>query len=235
MTTEITLIAAFVTGLLGSVHCIGMCGGIISSLSMGITPQKSQPLHYIFLYNIGRLSSYAIAGLIAANIGSASSDLFNQDAQQIGTWLSGLFMILLGLYIADWWRLLNILESMGSHVWKHIQPLGNKLLPVRTSFHALMLGALWGWLPCGMVYAMLVFALSSQNSLDGALIMLSFGLGTLPTLLLLGTAASKMKRFIRQPFVRQLAGSLILLFGIYNLTVTNVAHHNHTSHQHLQN
>jgi len=236
MMTEIPLIAAFITGLLGSVHCVGMCGGIVGSLSLGISPKtkgsSDKIIIFILAYNLGRLSSYVIAGLLVASIGQASSELFNQNAQQIGNWLSSTFMILLGLYIAGWWRLLSVLETMGSYVWRYFQPLGNKLLPVNTYPKALMLGSLWGWLPCGMVYAMLIFSLSSQDTIQGGLIMLSFGLGTLPTLMLLGTAATTMKRFIQQPIVRQLAGSIILLFGVYSLAVSNMHEHHHGgSHQ----
>ena len=216
MQTEITLIAAFATGLLGSVHCIGMCGGIVGTLSMGITKSK-HPLPFLLLYNIGRLSSYVLAGLLVASLGAASSDVFNQDTQQIGAWLSGIFMIVLGLYIAGWWQLLSVLEKAGTYVWRYIQPFGNKLLPVTSYPQSFMLGALWGWLPCGMVYAMLVFALSSQDTLQGGLIMLAFGLGTLPTLLLLGTTAAKLQKLVQAPIVRQLSGTLILLFGLYSL------------------
>jgi len=237
MSTEISLLAALITGLLGSVHCVGMCGGIIGSLSLGLEPRvkqsKVRTLSFILLYNIGRLSSYVIAGLLVARLGESSSQYFNQDTQQLGSWLSGFFMVLLGLYIAGWWKLLSTLEVAGSHLWRYIQPLGNKLMPVKTYPHAFMLGALWGWLPCGMVYAMLVFALSSQDTLQGGLIMLAFGLGTLPTLFLLGTIATTTKKFFQQPIVRQLAGTLIILFGVYSLVVPTT-HTDHANHQHSQ-
>jgi len=233
MTTEITLIAAFITGLLGSVHCIGMCGGIVGTLSMGISqlnPGKpARMFPFLLLYNTGRLTSYVLAGILVAALGEASSEAFNQDTQQIGALLSGLFMVMLGLYIAGWWQVLTVLEKAGSHLWKLLQPIGNKLLPVKNYSHAFLLGGLWGWLPCGMVYAMLVFALSSQDSLQGGLIMLAFGLGTLPTLLLLGTAATRMRKFIHKPLVRQLAGTLIILFGLYNLMAPG-AHDHHQGH-----
>lgn len=229
MQTEITLIAAFITGLLGSVHCVGMCGGIVGTLSMGIAKPK-RPLPFLLFYNIGRISSYILAGLIVAAIGASASEVLNQNTQQIGALLSGLFMIALGLYIAGWWQVLTILEKAGSYLWRYLQPYGNKLLPVTNYSHAFMLGALWGWLPCGMVYAMLVFSFSSQDILHGGLIMLAFGLGTLPTLLLLGTAATRLRGFIHQPIVRQSAGALIILFGIYSLIGPDAhAHHQHSS------
>jgi len=238
MPNEITLVAAFITGLLGSVHCVGMCGGIVGALSMGIEKTR-RTLPFLLIYNTGRLSSYFIAGLLIAAIGEASSDAFNQNTQQIGAWLSGLFMIALGLYIAGWWQFLTLFEKAGGYLWRQLQPFANKLLPVTSYPKAFVLGAIWGWLPCGMVYAMLVFALSSQDSLQGGLIMLAFGAGTLPTLVLLGTAASTLRRFMQTPIVRQFAGTLIILFGIYSLAAPG-AHDHHQqhgsseSHQHHQ-
>ena len=235
MQAEITLIAAFMTGLLGSVHCIGMCGGIVGTLSMSL-PDKvrgrtARALPYLLLYNSGRLLSYAIAGVLIAWLGQSTGELFGQDTHKIGAWLSGLFMIALGFYIAGWWQLLTVLEKAGSVLWRYIQPLGNRLLPVRNPVHAFLLGALWGWLPCGMVYAMLAFALTTQDAIQGGLLMLSFGLGTLPTLVMLGGAASTLRNFMQKPLVRQTAGTLILLFGVYSLAAPGAHdHHNHGSH-----
>ena len=232
MTDGITLIAAFMTGLIGSVHCTGMCGGIIGALTMGL-PENIRGHHwrtlpYLLLYNAGRLGSYTVAGIIVAWLGAEASGLLTQDVQQWGMWLSGLFMIALGLYISGWWQILSVLEKAGSHVWKYLQPVGQKLLPVKHPLHALGLGIIWGWLPCGMVYAMLAFALSTQDVMQGGLLMLAFGLGTLPTLIAMGSFTSKLALWVKQPLIRQLAGSLIILFGIYSLVSPGAHdHHNH--------
>lgn len=232
MTNEIGLIAAFMTGLLGSLHCVGMCGGIVGALSMGL-PEKSRNqiwrlLPYQILYNSGRILSYVIAGALIAWLGAETTSQFGQSTSSIGKWLSGLFMVALGFYIAGWWQVLSVLERAGNHVWKYLQPLGQHFLPVKNPFQAFGLGLVWGWLPCGMVYAMLAFALSSQDSTQGGLIMLAFGLGTLPMLLLMGSAASRMSGFVRKPLVRQLAGTLILLFGLYSLFAPGA--HDHNNH-----
>lgn len=232
--SDITLLAALITGLLGSVHCVGMCGGIVGSLTVELKKNNNNPLGFIFLYNLGRIISYMFAGILIASIGESSSNLFSQNAQQIGTWLSSVFMILLGLYIAGWWKLLALLETAGSHLWQYIQPFSNKLLPIKSYSQAFMLGALWGWLPCGMVYAMLVFALSSQDAVQGGLIMLAFGLGTLPTLLMLGTVSMTAKRFLQQSLIRHTAGILIILFGIYGLVETNAHEHHQGENTQIQ-
>ncbi len=230
MTNEISLIAAFITGLLGSLHCVGMCGGIVGALSMGL-PETTRSnvwklLPYQILYNSGRILSYIVAGTLIAWLGAKTTSQFGQPSISIGKWLSGLFMIALGFYIAGWWQVLGVLERAGNHVWKYLQPLGQRFLPVTNPFQAFGLGMVWGWLPCGMVYAMLAFALSSQDSVQGGLIMLAFGLGTLPMLFLMGSAASRLSSFVRKPLVRQLAGTFILLFGLYSLFAPNA--HNHS-------
>ena len=233
MTNEISLIAAFITGLLGSLHCVGMCGGIVGALSMGLSERTRgntwKILPYQVLYNSGRILSYVIAGALIAWLGAKTSSQFSLPINSIGKWLSGLFMIALGFYIAGWWKILSVLERAGNHVWKYLQPLGQRFLPVKNPLQAFGLGLVWGWLPCGMVYAMLAFALSSQDTVQGGLIMLAFGLGTLPMLFLMGSAASRMSHFVHQPLIRQLAGTLILLFGLYSI-FSPTAHADHTSH-----
>lgn len=232
MTNEISLIAAFMTGLLGSLHCVGMCGGIVGALSMGLSEKTRnntwQLLPYQLLYNSGRILSYVIAGTLIAWVGAETSSQFGQTGSSMGKWVSGLFMVALGLYISGWWQLLSILERAGNHIWKYLQPLGQRFLPVTNPFQAFGLGLVWGWLPCGMVYAMLAFALSSQDAIQGGLIMLAFGLGTLPMLFLMGSAASRLSNFVRSPLVRQTAGTLILLFGLYSIFAPGAHdHHNH--------
>lgn len=231
MTNEISLIAAFMTGLLGSLHCVGMCGGIVGALGMSLPAETRtrlwRLLPYQLLYNSGRILSYTLAGALIAWLGSETTSHFDQSGSSVGKWLSGLFMIALGFYIAGWWQLLGILERAGSHLWKYLQPLGQHFLPVNNPLQAFGLGLIWGWLPCGMVYAMLAFALSSQDIVQGARIMLAFGLGTLPMLFLMGGAASRLSDFVHRPLVRQLAGTLILLFGLYSLFAPGAHdHHN---------
>lgn len=240
MTADVTLIAAFMTGLIGSVHCTGMCGGIIGALSTGL-PENTRRhywriLPYLLLYNTGRLGSYTVAGIIAAWLGTGASSLFTDNVQQWGVWLGGLFMIALGLYISGWWQILTVLEKAGGHVWKYLQPVGQKLLPVKSPVHALGLGIIWGWLPCGLVYAMLTLALATQNAIQGGLLMLAFGLGTLPTLIAMGTFTSKLAQWVKLPLIRQLAGSIIILFGVYSLLApTAHEHHTHNSEHHSIN
>jgi hypothetical protein len=131
--------------------------------------------------------------------------------------VAGLFMVAMGLYIAGWWTGLGRLEQVGGLLWRRLEPFGRRLLPVRRPAQALALGALWGWLPCGLVYSALVWAVSSGGAAQGAALMLAFGLGTLPNLLLMGAAAGTVARLAQRPLVRQAAGGAVLLFGLWTL------------------
>jgi sulfite exporter TauE/SafE len=230
MMEEITLVSAFLVGFLGSVHCIGMCGGIIGALTLGLPgaqPQRPQVTFlYLLYYNIGRIFSYAIAGGIAGFIGSKiiHTSLL-PDGQMIGAIISSVFMIALGLYINSWWQGLIQLEKLGSKVWRFIEPACKSFLPVKHSWQALMLGVIWGWLPCGMVYAVLVWSLSAGSAIQGASLMIAFGLGTLPTLLALGAFAKWLEKVRKQAVVRKTAGLVIICFGIYGLFSGTGHHH----------
>lgn len=212
--SEISLLSAFVVGLLGGVHCAGMCGGIAGALSMGLPPAASRwPI--LIAYNIGRIASYTLAGAIMGALGFYFSGLLPvQTAQRLLLSMAGLFLILMGLYLAGWSRLLARLERAGGVLWRRIEPLGRGLLPARNPGAALLLGILWGWLPCGLVYSALVWTVSSGSALQGASLMLAFGLGTLPNLLLMGFAAAQLGRWLRQPAVRMTAGVLVMVFGV---------------------
>jgi sulfite exporter TauE/SafE len=213
---ELGLASAFVIGLLGGVHCVGMCGGIVGALSLGVDTQKRWPL--LLVYNIGRISSYALAGAVAGGLGYFfASTLAVQQAQQVLLLIAAVFLILLGLYLAGWWRVLGQVEQLGGYLWKHIEPLGRGLLPIRNARQALAIGLLWGWLPCGLVYSALLWSVAAGSVLDGALLMLAFGLGTLPNLLLMGVAANQLKRWLAKPIVRRVAGAAVAAYGIWLL------------------
>ncbi len=216
MTTTL-LMAAFAAGLFGSVHCIGMCSGIAGLLNAGLKQgNQRRRILYQLAYNIGRIMSYSIAGAIAGYIGHRSLAFFTPEhARSIGATIAGGFMIALGFYIAGWWRGLAVLERGGQRVWKTIEPLSRRFLPVKHWPQAVAVGAVWGWLPCGLVYANLAWSLTVGGALNGALLMLTFGLGTLPTLLLVGTTADRLLQIRSVPVVRHAAGAIIIAFGLF--------------------
>ncbi|MCU7835094.1 MAG: sulfite exporter TauE/SafE family protein [gamma proteobacterium symbiont of Taylorina sp.] len=227
MPVEVSYFAAFIAGLLGGVHCVGMCGGIVGALTFGIDtgsnyntlPHSKKALYpYLLAYNSGRLLSYTFAGLLVGGISMLAANLPVLHNIQFGLQIfAALFMIALGLYIGGWWVGLRKIEKAGGMIWQKIEPISRRFIPVKTPFQALILGSLWGWLPCGMVYSILFWSISTGSAIEGGLLMLSFGMGTLPMLLAMGFFAAGLKNFIQKNWVRYLAGGIIISFGIFSL------------------
>lgn len=232
MPMELTFAAAILVGLLGSSHCIGMCGGIVSAFSMGLADDLSAAPKSLFLYqlayNSGRICSYVLVGLLAGTLGAGLAKL--GVSPLAGRLFAAAFMIALGLYLANWWRGLTILEKFGARLWRQIQPLGQQLLPIRSPLKAFLLGALWGWLPCGLVYSVVAWSLTTANTIDAAVLMLGFGLGTLPAMLLVGNAFNYFRDWVKIPAIRTTAGILIIAFGVYSGFV-GLMHSKHGQHQ----
>jgi sulfite exporter TauE/SafE len=216
------LVAAFLVGLLGGVHCIGMCGGIVGALTMGLPAEVRSSLARLFpyqlAYNVGRLAGYTAAGAVMGALGTLIvAAMPIHTAQRTLYALAALFMILLGLYLGGWWQGLARVERAGAELWRRLEPLGRRLLPVRSLWQAIGLGFVWAWIPCGLVYSVLVFSVSSGGAAQGALLMFTFGLGTLANLLGMGMLAGAAARFADRPWIRRLAGALVLAFGLYGL------------------
>lgn len=213
MLDSITFGTALLLGLLGGSHCIGMCGGIAATIGMSVDqPEKRLPL--LLSYNTGRICSYAIAGAL---VGSLSWLIKDQSIMLILRTLAALLLIAMGLYIAQLWYGLTHLEKAGGIIWKRIQPLASKNLPARTNTQAFILGSLWGWLPCGLVYSTLIWTSSLGNWKLSSLNMIAFGLGTLPALLVTGLLAQQFRQFTQQKLTKRIFGGLIIMFGIYSM------------------
>ncbi|MCF6189300.1 MAG: sulfite exporter TauE/SafE family protein [Cocleimonas sp.] len=213
-------LVAFLTGLFGGVHCFGMCGGIVGALTLGTSEKDKKNSAFIINigYNLGRISGYIVAGAIVGFLGSSLVDLTGiQTAKQVLAVIASLFMIALGLYLAGLWNGIAKIESIGGVLWKRIQPLTKRFIPVKSFQQAVPLGFLWGWLPCGLVYTALIWTLSAGGAIEGALIMLAFGLGTLPNLLAIGVIATRLSAWIQNPKIRLVAGMLVVLMGVLTL------------------
>ena len=212
------MLAAFIFGLMGGAHCIGMCGGIMSALTFAVPPSMRQPARLgglLLSYNLGRILSYMIAGAIVAALGTLLS--LSPSAGMALQAFAAVMLILMALYIANWWKGLLKVEAVGRRVWKYIEPFGRRLMPVVKLPQAFALGAVWGWLPCGLVYSMLAWSLAIADPLEGALLMGAFGLGTLPALLATGIAARQLSGLIRHPATRSIAALSIIAFALWQL------------------
>lgn len=219
MDSTLSLGAAFLIGLLGATHCIGMCGGITGALSMAIPPgpnQKKRLLATLLSYNIGRILSYGLAGFILGTLGWLLGDQSKIISIGLRTFAATL-LIVMGLYIAGWWRGLAFIEKIGSGLWKLIQPWSKKVLPVKNLKSALLLGLIWGWLPCGLVYSTLIWSSMANDPIFSLLLMMAFGLGTLPAILTTGLLAEQASSLIQNAGFRAFSGLLLIGYGIWTL------------------
>jgi sulfite exporter TauE/SafE len=235
------IISVFLMGLLGGVHCLGMCGGVVAMLTAGLEPEvRNNPKKVALFhlnYNLGRVLSYVLMGAIFGLVGALLSQTLQMSLFDKGLRIfSGVLMIMVGLSIGNWSSGIQILEKIGAKFWAILQPLSQRFLPIKNLKSAFFTGLLWGGIPCGLVYGALSFAIISGSAANGALIMLAFGLGTLPSLLLMASLSTQLTRLIQKPWVRKLSGSMIILLGLAALWMpisSLIAPHNaHNSHMH---
>lgn len=211
------LAAAFVTGLLGSAHCFGMCGGLsgLFAVNANVASLRAQ-LPLAFAYNAGRILSYTFLGFVVATLGQAIVGAIPNIAAPV-RFASGLLIVIVGLQVAFGWRFLAPVEKAGATIWNRIAPAAKGLLPVTSVPKALGLGLLWGWLPCGLVYSVLLLAATTANGIHGGLVMIAFGIGTLPAMIMTGLSASKLSQFMSRK--RLGAGLLIVLIGLLTVAM----------------
>lgn len=213
MTASLGLPAAFMIGLLGAGHCLAMCGGIGAALGAGSTGRPG----LILLFNGARIVSYSLLGALVGLLGATVGHQLPAAPWILHT-LAGLLLIAMGLYLGRWWMGLTRLESVGAVLWRRIQPWTRRLLPVRRRRDALLLGLSWGLLPCGLVYSTLSWALASAQPVHSALLMLAFGLGTLPAVAGISFGGQALNVFLRNSHWRRFAGALLILYGVWQLT-----------------
>lgn len=211
--------SAFLIGLLGSPHCLAMCGGISASLSMAIPVGPGFRVRQtltLFGYNAGRISSYAIIAALVATLSTFAADQWASMGVALRS-IAGLLIIAMGLSMGQWWQGIRHVERVGAPVWKRLSPLTRRFMPVKNPGQALALGMLWGWLPCGLIYSTLGWAALQPTVGSAALTMVFFGLGTLPSMLATGYAAGWVRKLQGKPIFRKVAGSLLILFGVWTI------------------
>ena len=211
------LAAAFGAGLLGSAHCLGMCAGISGLFAVGATVAsiKTQvPL--AIAYNVGRVLSYALLGVMVAALGGAAVGAIPSLTGPVRL-ASGLLIIIIGLQVAFNWRLLTPLEKVGAVIWNRLAPHAKGLIPATSIASAAGLGLIWGWLPCGLVYGALLLAATTADPVRGSLIMIAFGLGTMPAMIATGLSAAKLSAFMSRNHLG--AGLLIVVLGVATLAM----------------
>ncbi|WP_417514107.1 sulfite exporter TauE/SafE family protein [Marinobacter sp.] len=219
--------SAFIIGLLGSTHCLGMCGGISASLSMALPVGKGFRLRQSVLliaFNSGRIASYALIATLVAILSTSAANQWAELGLALRT-IAGLLLIFMGLSMGQWWQGIRYVERIGAPLWKRLSPITRRFLPVNHAGQALALGALWGWLPCGLVYSTLGWAALQPTVGSAALTMVFFGLGTLPSMLATGYAAGWISGLKSNQIFRKFTGALLILFGLWTLPVMAIIAH----------
>lgn len=227
---------ALFAGLLGSAHCLGMCGGISGMIAVhaGVTALSTQ-LPLALAYNAGRILSYSVLGTIVGSVGQAAVLTVPSITGPVKL-ASAIVVVLVGLQLLFDLRILAPLERAGSRVWQRVAPFAQRLLPVTTLPRAFGLGVVWGWLPCGLVYSALLLAATTASATGGALTMMLFGLGTMPAMVMTGVSAFRLSQSLGN--ARPAAGVLLIVIGAATLIMPiemmfpTGAEHAHATHHH---
>jgi sulfite exporter TauE/SafE len=223
---SLSLALAFTVGFFSSIHCFGMCGGIMGALSISLPEaERERParlLGFILAYNTGRILIYLLLGLIVGFSGQllgwgVGSDLWRQVAGGV----AAITMILIGLYTTDWFPQLRQMDRLGGWLWQRLEPMGRRLLPIKRFSGAFVAGLVWGWLPCGLVYYALFLTLPLNSAWNSGIFMVIFGLGTLPAMLATGLFAGWMVHLGKIASLRQIAGIIIIILGVMTLIFGN--------------
>ena len=213
-----------ISSLVKTLHAplLDSANGLCASAAIKRSPvfKFAQNFSLVLAFNSGRILSYVLAGAAVGILGSGLGGWLLRDAMPLRLTLfiaANLIMLLAGFYIAGWTTGLLPLEWVGKKLWRQISPLTKRLMPVENALQAALLGALWGWIPCGLVYAMLIVALASGSAVNGALTMLAFGLGTLPAMTAAGLLSAQMKAALRNKRLRMMAGMVVMIIAIIGL------------------
>jgi uncharacterized protein len=236
----ITLAAAFATGVAGSGHCFGMCGGLAaaygSKARRDVDPRSAHPaaraLSQVALHHAGRLGGYALLGGLAGAMGALFFGAF--DLLRVAGVLrvaTGVLIVAMGLRVLMGHRGRGFLEKGGARIWRHLAPIAQKLSAGKGMGAALGAGLVWGWLPCGLVYSMLVLAAATGSAATGAGTLLAFGAGTAPAMLTSGLLASQVSRLLSRQQVRPVAAVLLIACGVWTMLAAQThSHADSTAH-----
>lgn len=217
MLADLSVWAFLLIGFSGGGHCMAMCGGLSGAFALQLPPHVNR-FWLIVLLNLGRLGSYTLIGLLLGTLGQFGISLDNTHTVQTVLFvLAQILMIFMALYLLGVSRAIVTVEHLGKPVWKRLNPLLTRLLPIRSVAASFGVGLLWGWLPCGLVYSASLYALASGSTLKGLLVMLFFGLGTLPNLLAMGWFAAQIRPWLQKRSLRIIGAIILLAWAFWQL------------------
>ncbi len=218
MSDSLTLFAALLLGLAASGHCLVMCGGISAALGIATARRADgRPRPWLLIgYQIGRAASYTLAGLLLGGALGALIGVLDIESVRRALRVLAAAALLLGALVA-FGRVRDPGFGIGHKLWQRIAPLGRRLLPVTSLPRALAFGMVWGFMPCGFVYTVLIISALQGDALHGAMTMAAFGIGTLPSMTLAAFGAQRFARFSARPAARRIAGFALLASAVLTL------------------
>ena len=214
MISPFDFVTAFLIGLAGAGHCFGMCGGIISALSFNT--DKANQLSTQLIYNLGRISSYTLLAIAFSFFFQSFSHLY-EGASYFLRSFAAIILFLMGLYLLQKSQMILKVEKLGSFIWRYLAPFAKKTLPIKHKKQALIAGFVWGWLPCGLVYSSLIWVSARATPIEAIILMIGFGLGSLPAMLATGLFSSNLKLHWKKLHLDTISGAFMLLYAIWTL------------------
>lgn len=208
------LTAVFVVGFNGSLHCFGMCGPVVGILGMNTEAKGSgRKIGAALCYNFGRITTYMLLGVVAMLLSVAMKDL--KPLQIVIRYFAGIVMLFVALQLIGFPQFLAFIEKPMSQLSRPISKLTRKFFPIKSFFGAYVAGLAWGLLPCGMVYMAFAMSLGAENAMTAPLVMLFFGLGTLPMMITLSISGNFFGSFFSSPKARKVAGLIVLVMTVF--------------------
>jgi len=221
------LLTAFLIGLLGSGHCVGMCGGFTSFVALQLNDkQKQRQYGSLLLFNLGRITTYCLLALVFSYFASLAFSVIDVSiASKLQIYFSSIMFILLGLYVSRWWKGLALLEKAGFYLHQKLKPFTNKLRPTQSLWHLYLYGLTWGLFPCGMVYTALLIAVAYSSVLNAVAYMFLFGMGTLPLMMLAPYLLVRVNKIFNNNAVRSIFGLFFIALGVLLFFLGGELHH----------
>jgi len=225
MTGALTLGAAFLLGLAASGHCLAMCGGVTAALGLATARDASGRTRLSLLLGcqVGRIVSYSLAGLLVAGaLGGVVAFLDVESVRKVLRVFAALALLFAALVAFGFVGSSG--PRFGQAVWRRLAPLGRRFLPINSLPRACAFGMVWGWMPCGFVYSVLLIATLQYSAVQGALTMAAFGLGTIPAMFLTSLASRRFVPLIASRVARRVAGSVLVASAIVTVLGPWFAH-----------
>ena len=224
MTGGLTLGAALLLGFAASGHCLAMCGGISAALGLATgTRADGRPrIALVVGYQAGRVLSYSIAGALVGGMLGFIVDWLDVDAVRQGLRALSAAALVAAALVA-FGALRDPGSRIGRLVWPRLAPLGRRLVPVTNFRRALGFGMVWGWMPCGFAYTVIVIAALEHDALRAAATMVAFGIGTAPAMIAVAVGARHAAGFAAGRTGKRVAGVVLVASAALTLFAPQIA------------